>query len=311
MNPPFNGDENSFTDTPKTDYKNLFSIREMEQLSGIKAHTLRIWEHRYKMFSPARSLGKVRNYGLDDVQRLLSAALLLKNDYKISALSALSLMELKQKLQTVVTEDVRQCQAINHLIYYMYADIERFEDVLDGCVQCWGIDRTLEKVILPFMEKVGLFSYNDKNHETHFVVTAVRRKIIYGIEKATSAIASNKTALLFLPEGEHYDLLLLHLSYVLKQNGMRVLYLGTDISIKNLQRVMEIKSIHFLFTYIPLKQRFKLQNFALYLKQSFPALFLNAIICEDLYQKEKTDNVNFIHYKFVNAFVTSQIKTDN
>jgi DNA-binding transcriptional MerR regulator len=288
--------------------KKSFSIRELEKLSGVKAHTLRIWEQRYQMFAPGRSNGNVRSYSLQDVQRLLNVALLLKKGCKISILSNLSASELRQKLQTVLSEEDRQCKAINHLIFYMYADIEKFEDVLDGCVQCWGIDATLEKVILPFMEKVGLLSYIDKNYETHFVVTAIRRKIIFGIEKAVTATANNKTALLFLPEGEHYDLFLLYLSYTLKKAGIRVFYLGTDISISNLRLIMDAKPVDFLFTYIPLKQKFKLQGFASYLKQKFPLLSLNAITCEDVSDKDETSNVNLIHYKLSKSFIASQLK---
>src|SRR5690349_13902948 len=130
----------------------LFSIKDLERFSGIKAHTIRIWELRYNVLSPERSVGNVRHYTISDVDRILKISLLQKSGYKISVLVHLSPEEIDNNIQTLVNEECMQIRAINHLIYFMYSDIEKFEEVLDSCVLCWGIDTTIEKVIFPFLE---------------------------------------------------------------------------------------------------------------------------------------------------------------
>lgn len=278
-----------------------FSIRELEWLSGIKAHTIRIWEKRYQAFLPQRSSGQTRSYSLADVQRLLSMALLLKKGYKISSLSDLPALQLEQRLQLLVDDEDKQERALNHLIFYMYSDIEKFEDVLDGAVLCWGIETTIEKLILPFLEKVELFSYKDKSCETHFVVTAIRKKIILGIEKINTISITQKTALLFLPEQEHYDLILLYMAFLLKQKGIRVLYLGTNISTANLQRITELKKPDFFYTYIPQGQKFKLSVFASFLEKKYSDAVLFAATYNQASFKEQLENVEFLHFTAVGS----------
>src|SRR5688572_11381681 len=229
----------------------LFSITDLERFTGIKAHTIRIWELRYKVLSPVRSAGNVRHYTLSDVDRILKLSLLQKSGFKISALVHLNPAEIDLRLQTMMEEQCMQIRAINHLIFYMYSDFEKFEEVLDSCVLCWGIDATIEKIIFPFLEKIELLSYKDKSYETHFVVTAIRKKLIVGIEKEKNNSDSMHSAVLFLQKGEHYDLLLLYMTYLLKKKGVRLLYLGTDISISNLIRIISAKKPDILYTYIP------------------------------------------------------------
>ena len=283
----------------------FFSIKDLEQLSGIKAHTIRMWEFRYQTFAPIRNKGKIRRYSLQEVQRLLFIAILLKKNYRIAQISTLNSIELEQKLHALSGETERQDKAVGHLIFYMYSDAEKFEDVLDSCVNCWGIDTTLKKVVLPFLEKVNLLSYKDNNFETHFAVTAIRKKLIWGIEKEKNAAASFESALLFLPEGEHYDLMLLYANYILKQQGIRVWYLGTNVSLKNLQNVIESKPPLHLFTYLPQSKKFKLLEFASYLKNNFSDIKLQVIHCDDAPLLADDCNIKFVHYRsLVNNEIT-------
>jgi DNA-binding transcriptional MerR regulator len=282
-----------------------FSIKELERFSGVKAHTIRIWELRFKLFSPERSLGNVRRYSLHDVRRLMNIALLQKNGCRISVLAQLDAVGLDQKLQELVEMESRQCSAINHLILYMYHDIEKFEDVLDSCVLYWGIDVTIKKIILPFLEKTELLSYKDKSCETHFAVTAIRKKIIYGIENRKDMVPASTSALLFLPEGEHYDLFLLYMTYILKQKGIRVLYLGTDISAKNLNRIIEEKKPDLLFTYITNPQRFKLHGFAAQLDCQHPGIKAHVVSYQSPPSNQEINNLQFIPHQVFDSFVES------
>ena len=279
-----------------------FAIRELENFSQIKAHTLRIWEHRYGFFKPARNKGNIRSYGLEEVKLLLDIVLLTKNGYKISHLINDDAQTLAEKSKALSSAEARQNKAVSQLILAMFSsDIEQFEDVLDNCVLCWDVDITIHKIIIPFLEKVQLLSYNDRNSDVHFVVTAIRKKIILALERANPTALTQKSALLFLPEGEHYDLMLLCMAYVLKCNGLRVLYMGTNISKENLETVSISKKPDFLYTYIPPKKKFKMHEFFPCLDEQLPGTTFYVAGCENLLQQNEKNrnNVKFIHYREV------------
>jgi DNA-binding transcriptional MerR regulator len=274
----------------------LFSIRDLQRFSGIKVKTLRVWELRYTLFNPVRTKGNIRLYSLDDVHRLLAIALLQQEGYRIHTLSRLSIKELEHKIQRVTNDESKQYCAVRHLIYYMYTDIEKFEDVLDAGVLYWGIEISIKKIILPFLEKAALLSYRDNSFETHFVVTAIRKKIILGIEKGKEVLNADRGVLLFLQEGEHFDLFLLYMCFALKQKGKRVFYLGTNVSTQNLQRFIEEKNPQELYSFIPQNSKFKLHDFAAYLDIAHPELPLTVITC-DGFPCSEVSGIQFIHYR--------------
>jgi DNA-binding transcriptional MerR regulator len=277
-----------------------FTIRELENFSQVKAHTIRIWEQRYSVFNPKRNEGNFRRYNLEEVKLLLDIALLIKSGFKISCLVKMSGRELEQKIDDLYTEEAMQSRAINDLIVNMFSSgIEEFEDVLDSCVHLWEVDITIQKIVIPFLERVQLLSYNDNSNDVHFVVTAVRKKIILGIEKANPSLLVAKSALLFLEPGEHYDLMLLYTAYILKCSGLKVLYLGTNVPAKNLETILVIKKPDFLFSYIPQKHKFKMHNVFPLLDKYSPGSIFFVVNCEALMNNEVQNKVQFIHYKNV------------
>jgi DNA-binding transcriptional MerR regulator len=216
-----------------------FSIGELEQFSEIKAHTIRIWERRHKIFTPQRSAGLTRSYGLEEVKLLLNIALLNRNGSKISDLAPLHADAIAHKVNALTTAGNREMQAVNKLICTMFGlEVYEFEEVLDECISTVGIDATIKKVILPFLEKVDILSYSDTSNEVHFAVTSTRRKIILGIERLQTPVKQSKSVLLFLPEKEHYDLVLLYMTYLIKMVGYKTFYLGTNISAENLEKAI-------------------------------------------------------------------------
>ena len=278
-----------------------FSIKQLENFSGVKAHTIRMWEQRYRVFKPDRNHGNIRRYSLEDVELLLDLALLIKNGTRISKLVKIDTETIGEKTNALTDDENSKSKAVNQLIIFMFsADIEQFEEVLDGCVDSFQVDTTIKDVIIPFLEKVQLLSYNDSSNEVHFAVTAIRRKIMLGLERASPTVQVPKTALLFLAEAEHYDLLLLYMAYILKSNGLRVLYMGTNISEKNLELVATMKRPDLLYIYIPQKQNFKMHGFAKYLQDHLPEATLFVVGCEDTtIQNEHISNVRFIHYNAI------------
>ena len=229
-----------------------FSIAELERYSLIKAHTFRTWETRFDIFKSQRKTTNIRYYTIEELSFLLDFTLLNRFGYKVSALACLTKDEIKDKVYQL-NDAAKQEHQIHRLIICMFAlDIEDFEFTLDSAISGWGIDATIEKVIIPFLDRLQLFSY--KHHtssEYHLVVTALRKKIILGIENTRPRSLLCKSAVLFLPKGEHYDLLLLYINYKLRKAGLNVLYLGTNISDGNLKSVIQLKQPHYLVTYHP------------------------------------------------------------
>ena len=238
-----------------------FSIKELETLSGIKAHTLRRWEKRHAVLNPKRSQGNNRFYSIIELIKILNFSLLNKNGYKISHLSALNNEELEQKIKGIVNDGGRQQKAVNDLIISMHLlDTENFEKILDTCLVTWSIDIVLSEIVYKILQKTGLFWKGNRLTEEHFVVTALRSKIFLGIEEAEVTKRKNKKILLFLPEAGQLDLMLLYTKYLLKIRGFQVLYMGNDVSIANLKAVIQLKQPTYIFTCLPKRTKLEINE---------------------------------------------------
>lgn len=229
-----------------------FSISEMEQYSLLKAHTIRTWERRYGILKSKRTTSNIRYYSLDDLAFLLDLSLLNHFGHKVSALASLDKQIIKQQLYSLPSDTAKKQHQINQLILYMFSyNIEDFELVLNSALFTWGIEPTIEEIILPFLERLELFSFEGHPAgDFHFIVTAIRKKLILGIEQASPREQVAKSVLLFLPRGEHFDLLLLYLNYQLKKAGLNILYLGANVLLRDLQEVMEKRKPHFAVSYV-------------------------------------------------------------
>jgi len=283
-----------------------FSIKEIEVFTGIQAHTLRAWEHRFQLLKPCRSKGNYRNYDLEQVRRLLNIALLTKHGYRISGVAGLCQQQLDQAIKSLLmNEGPAKSKAIHDLIYFMFAEnTDEFEYVLDCCIHAWGIEFTVDQIILPFLEKVNLVSYYSTGSEVHFVVPLIRRKIILAMETVRVVREEQKKALLFLPEKEHFDLLLLYLAYKLKSLGFRVLYLGTNISLSNLDKVVSEKQPDFLVTYLPPKCKIDLEEYLQALRDFACRLKVFLVKPEDTAAGAEYCNIECIHYKEINKIAS-------
>ena len=259
-----------------------FSIRELERISGVRAHTVRTWEQRFGLLEPGRSKGNIRSYTLADILTLMDVCLLLENGHKISRLAALTTDERDTRLAAIKTADARQKKSLRKLIGYMYTnDIQALENEMDDSVLAFGIHVTIGHIVIPFLEKIDLTSYHDNTIETHFAVTAIRKKIILGIETITTASTRNRSVLLFLPEHEHYDLLLLYMYYILKRNGMTIYYLGTNITTGNLRKAIAEKTPDHLCCYIANKKNLPILNELGSILLGSPALAVHIAYADD------------------------------
>ncbi|GAB4091929.1 MerR family transcriptional regulator [Flaviaesturariibacter terrae] len=228
-----------------------FTISELEQLSGVKAHTIRIWEIRHGFPRPERNLQNLRYYGAAEARRFFQAVLLYRQGWRISKIVTLSDEERRARLEAPNLHEDRYDAFLFELIVLMWEEnIEAFERVLDELVLQHGAASAIDEVIAPFLEKTGLLSYRHNSLRVHFAVTALRRKIIYGIESLPQVVAEQK-ALLFLPKGEHYDLVLLYAFFKLRQQGMGVLYLGSNVDERNIAELLLTRKVDYLYSYLP------------------------------------------------------------
>ena len=232
---------------------NTFTIKDLENLSGIKAHTIRIWEQRYSFIKPERSGTNIRYYSNDELKKILNVALLNKYGFKISHIDKMTDGEIKEKILSLNQMEAQQERIVNELIQSMVdIDIEKLEIILDKYIVARGIERTITQIIFPFLEKIGILWLT--NHinpaQEHFVTNIIRQKLIVGIDGVVTSLRVNKIILLFLPEGEYHELGLLFMYYLLKSRGINALYLGSNVPLKDVEYVVKLKKPDYLYSHL-------------------------------------------------------------
>ncbi|HEU4610373.1 MAG TPA: MerR family transcriptional regulator, partial [Chitinophagaceae bacterium] len=181
---------------------NSFTIKDLENLSGIKAHTIRIWEQRYSFLRPQRTETNIRYYSGDELKMILNVALLNKYGFKISHIDKMTGEEINKRLLSLNDAQAQQERQVNELVQLMIdLSIDHFEESLDRYIQSRGIDKAISTLIFPFLEKIGiLWQTNHVNPaQEHLVSNVIRQKLIVGIDRVGSSIRVNKQFLLFLP----------------------------------------------------------------------------------------------------------------
>jgi methanogenic corrinoid protein MtbC1 len=232
---------------------NAFTIKDLENLTGIKAHTIRIWEQRYSFLKPNRTNTNIRYYTNEELKKILNIALLNKYGYKISHIDRMSEPEINEKIFTLNNALAQQERVINDLIQTMVdMDTEAFSATLSEYIKHRGIEKTINQIIFPFMERIGVLWMTGHiiPAQEHLMSNIIRQKMIVAIDSAKSLLNVEKTGLLFLPEGEYHELGLLFVYYMLKSRGAKVLYLGANVPIDDIQYVIRELKPDFLFTHL-------------------------------------------------------------
>ena len=232
---------------------NAFTIRDLENLSGIKAHTIRIWEQRYTFLKPHRTNTNIRYYSNDELKTVLNIALLNKYGFKISHIEKMQATEIRDKILSLGDARAIQERIVNDLVQEMVdMEFERFEKIIANYIIAKGIERTVIQIIFPFLEKIGILwlTGHVSPAQEHLVTNIIRQKLIVGIESTISPVRLDKTCLLFLPEGEHHELGLLFMYYLLKSRGARIIYLGANVPVKDAQYVIKSKKPDMVFVHL-------------------------------------------------------------
>jgi MerR family transcriptional regulator, light-induced transcriptional regulator len=234
-----------------------FSIKDLEKLSGIKAHTLRIWEQRYGILKPERTDTNIRWYCNTELKQLLNITLLYEHGFKISKIACLKNNDVISEVNKIIDSQFSICDQIRGLMLSMVElDEERFDKIISNNILHNGFQNTIEKIVYPFLHKIGIMWQTGciNPAQEHFISNLIRQKLITAIDgQIISPNKNSKKFVLFLPEGELHELSLLYFHYLLKSKGHKVIYLGQSVPLLDLQKVFEIRSPQYIlsiFTHI-------------------------------------------------------------
>jgi DNA-binding transcriptional MerR regulator len=219
-----------------------YSIKDLEKISGVKAHTIRIWEKRYGLVHPNRTDTNIRYYTDADLRRLLNICILSRNGIKISKIALLGNDEIGEKVLLFNQKTGNTENQIESLVISMIElDENKFDKILSNLIIKYGFEETFIKIIFPFFEKVGVLwqAGTIMPSQEHFISNLIRQKLIVAIDSyRDQAIVRKSSFLLFLPEGEIHELVLLFCQYLLRKRGFKTIYLGqsvpyTDLAVMN------------------------------------------------------------------------------
>ncbi|MFZ9294875.1 MAG: MerR family transcriptional regulator [Bacteroidia bacterium] len=218
-----------------------YSIKDLERISGIKAHTLRIWEQRYNILTPERTQTNIRYYNNYNLKKIINVALLNNNGFKISAIAKMSDSELLKEVERFLNDYKKESDQVDHLVLcLMDLDESKFEQIMNNAIIHFGFEDTMEKIIFPFFRQMGnlwLLGIINPAQE-HYISNLIRQKIIVGIDRITTrpGIQARKI-LLYLPQLELHEMGLLYAHYLTKLRGHQCFYLGQSVPLEDLTAI--------------------------------------------------------------------------
>lgn len=246
--------------------KDIYSIKDIETITGIKAHTIRIWEQRYEFLEPKRTPTNIRYYDDSDLRFLLNISVLNKHGYKISKIASMSIKEINEACLKITEHQNKFAGEINELVDSMMNFNEKeFNRILGLSILKKGLEYSMSKLIFPFLEKCGILWITgviQPAHE-HFVSSLIRQKLFVSIDNLNGEIKPNaKKFLLFIPSGETHDIGLLFANYILRARGHQVIYLGSSLPYEDLYKILSVHKPDFIFSIITsISSNIKIQRF--------------------------------------------------
>ena len=231
-----------------------FSIKDLEHLSGIKAHTLRIWEQRYQLIEPKRTQTNIRFYNDKDLKLVLNVALLKDNGIKISKIAEMDANEMQQEVLRLTQTNFNYPEQIHALTISMVdLDEDRFEKIMSSNILKLGFENTMINVIYPFLTKIGILWQTGAINpaQEHFITNLIRQKLIVAIDNQYVALSPNaKKYVLYLPEGELHELSLLFADFIIRSRQNRSIYLGQSLPLHDLEAVCKKHKPDFILSVI-------------------------------------------------------------
>lgn len=233
-----------------------FTIKDLENFTGIKAHTIRIWEQRYGLLAPDRTDTNIRKYTDKDLKFLLNVSLLTNLGYKISQIAGMS----DDQMRETISRHVAAQQPEHHFLHMLKIsmlnyDEDLFNEVVEKYIEENGLERTFKEVIIPFMKQIGILWQANVicPAQEHFISSMVRQKIFAKIDSMPPMPKSTSVPfILYLPELEIHELSLIMMHYLLKLRGHRSIFLGQSVPFEDLlqvyQRLGQVKFVSIFTT---------------------------------------------------------------
>ena len=255
----------------------VYSIKDIEKMSGIKAHTIRIWERRYGMVIPERTDTNIRYYSDEDLKELLNISILNKNGMKISNIAELDKDEIEKRVVSLLDSSQKFDHVIDAMLLSMLEIDELALDIaFNKAWKEYGFEKLIEDIIFPLLERIGLLWQASAITPAHerFFTNILRQHFIVAIEKEVPLkISSSNKIIFFLPEGELHEFGLLFYSYIARVKGYEVVYLGASIplqDLKEMQRVTQAKA--FFSVHVTAIDKQELEGMFQYFREVFPNL---------------------------------------
>lgn len=229
-----------------------FSIKDIESVSGIKCHTLRIWEQRYGIFSPKRTNTNIRYYDDDDLKRVINISILNKYGYKISEISKMSENEIINAIKKFsLNENEFDTQIKKSIQYIITFDEVSFKKILSENIFQIGFEKVMTSFVFPLLKEIGmLWQLGSLNpvHE-HFATNIITQKLYVAVDSCNEISSTNKKRfLLFLPDNEQHSIGLLFANYVLRSRGFEVIYLGQEVPFDDILQSFGGNDPDYIFT---------------------------------------------------------------
>lgn len=230
--------------TPKATKMNHFTITDIEQLTGIKAHTLRVWENRYQFFPAKRKDGGHRFYDGDDLKRILRISRLYHYGHKISTLLLLE----QEQLQLLDINANLPVSNYQHRYVHPLLDAvkrldeARFNELFEQLENELGMEQCMLEAVYPLLRQIGdrwLYGKLIPAQE-HFCSELVMRKLIRAFDALPLPDQQrSRQVVLFTPVGETHEIPLHFMRYLLKKNGHTPIYLGKEMAVEDLMHIAQ------------------------------------------------------------------------
>ena len=218
-----------------------YKIKDLENLTGIKSHTIRIWEKRYRILSPDRTDTKIRTYSDSELTHLLTVSMLNRNGIKISKIAKLSQEDMNKLLWDIKVNKEPEYSMDKLLLSLVSLDEELFKETLANLLESEGLEKTFTDHLIPFLDRIGIMwligSVNPA--QEHFMSNLIRQKIISEIDKQEIPVSTEKSVLMYLPEHEWHEMSLLFYHFLLRSKGVPTFYLGQSLPYESLVECIE------------------------------------------------------------------------
>ncbi len=218
-----------------------YKIKDLENLTGIKSHTIRIWEKRYSILSPERTDTKIRTYSDDELTHLLTVSMLNRNGIKISKIAQLEQNDMNKLLWDIKVNKKPEYSMDKLILALVSLDEELFKGTMNTLIEKYGLEKTFVEHLIPFLDRIGIMwligSINPS--QEHFMSNLIRQKIISEIDKQPIPKPNSKSILMYLPEHEWHEISLLFYQFLLREKGVHTSYLGQSLPYPSLLESIE------------------------------------------------------------------------